>query len=420
MDYKPRIEFVMRSLALLLLPMFAGAQELRVSVSVSPFAETILKTGTRFTDGTTTATNTLELQQLFVRHGANEVYARINTRQQFLQGGGDHSVNRGLERARMAAALHLPVNPELGLFASYGDIRCQPAPDFTDYAIALPAPWHDLTLDQMLVALRAYGAAVAKQIADTKATVRIWDLGNEVEFGVAGVAVKPMPGGCDASAGATQDYKAPNRVDPAIGSMSALELAQMIPSRRIAWLREHLWPYEAKMFAAVAAGIRSVDANARFSTHVSGIASTQPEFAAAFFKAMKDGGFYVDEAGASFYPTSSANPPNRLQAFKDMVLAVKAAINRPVFVAEFGYPAAQMNGVFSWNAAVPGFPQTADGQAAFVRDLVSWGRKEGVLSGIRPWAPELSAPGWAPMSLFQRNGWTVTARPALDAFAARP
>lgn len=410
----------MRSLVLLVLPFIAGAQEFRVSVSASPFAETILKTGTRFTDGTVTATTPLELQQLFIRHGANEVYARINTRQQFVKGAGDHSMNRGIERARMAASLHVPLNPELGLFASYGDIRCQPAPDFTDYGIRLPAPWHDLTLDQMLVALRAYGAAAAKQIIDTKVSVRIWDLGNEVEFGVAGVAVRPMPGGCDAPAGAAHDYWPPNRVDPAIGAMSALELAQMNPVQRRLWLEAHLWPYEAKMFAAVAAGIRTVDTNARFSTHVSGMASTQPQVAAAFFKAMKDGGFPVDEAGASFYPTSSTNPPNRLQAFKDMALAVRAAIGRPVFVAEFGYPSSRMIGVFSWNDAVPGYPLTAEGQAQFVRDLVVWGRKDGVLSGIRPWAPELAAPGWAPMSLFERSGWTVTARPALDAFAAKP
>ena len=410
----------MRPLALLLLPAIASAQDFRVSVSVSPFAETILNTGTRFTDGTATAATTIELQQLFVRHGANEVYARINTRQQFTGGAGDHSMNRGLERARMAASLHLPLNPELGLFASYGDIRCQPAPDFSDYHISLPAPWEDLSLDQMLVALRVYGAAAARQIIDTRVAVGIWDLGNEVEFGVAGVAVKPMPGGCDASAGASQDYRPPNRIDPAIGAMSALTLAQMNPSQRVAWLTAHLWPYEARMFAAVAAGIRSVEPNARFSTHVSGLASTEPEVAAAFFRAMKDGGFLVDEAGASFYPTSSANPPNRLQAFKDMALAVKVAIGRPVFIAEFGYPSDRMGGPFSWNDAVPGYPQTADGQAAFVRDLVTWGRKEAVISGIRPWAPELTAPDWAPMSLFSRNGRTVTARPALDAFAVKP
>lgn len=392
----------------------------RVSLSVSPFIETVLKTGMQFTDGTRRATTAEELQRLFVSHGANEMYARISTRQSLVRGAGDHTMNGGLARARIAASLHLPFNPELGLFGSYGDIRCQPAPDFSDYpSIAVPRAWSSLTLEQMTAALRAYGALAAKQITSTGAAVDIWDLGNEVEFGVAGVAVRPMPGGCDASAGATAAYEAPDAIDRAIGRMSMLTLAQMDPPQRIAWLRAHLWPYEAKLLAAVAEGIRSVDPGARFSTHVSGIASTQPAFAAAFFSAMKDGGFAVDEAGVSYYPTSSSNPSNRLQAFKDMAVAVRAAIGRPVFAAEFGYPAGPMGKVFPWNDAVPGYPLTPEGQARFIRDLVAWGTHEGVLSGIRPWAPDLPMPGWAPMALFSRDGSLATARPALDAFAAR-
>ena len=397
------------------------APEFRVSVSVSPFLETVLRNGLRFTDGARTATTAEELERLFVSHGANEIYARISTRQSLVRGAGDHTMDRGLARARLAAALHLPFNPELGLFGSYGDIRCQPSPDFSDYSgIALPGAWSSLTLEQMKSALHAYGAAAAKQIVATGATVDIWDLGNEVEFGVAGVAVRPMTGGCDAAAGATGSYEAPDKIDRAIGRMSVVELAQMNPARRVAWLREHLWPYEAQLFAAAAAGVRSVDPDARFSTHVSGMAATQPDVAAAFFTAMKSGGFDVDEAGVSYYPTSSSTPKDRLQAFKDMAMAVKAAIGRPVFVAEFGYPAATMGGVFSWNDAVPGYPLTEDGQARFIRDLVEWGRREGVLSGIRPWAPDLVAPGWAPMSMFApQGGRVVKARPALDAFAAR-
>jgi hypothetical protein len=394
-----------------------SAPAFRVSLSVSPFAETVLKTGTRFTDGTLTATTTEELQRLFVAHGATEVYARISTRQSIVHGAGDHSLDRGLARARLAAKLKLPFNPELGLFDSYGDIRCQPPPDFEDYGIALPGPWASLTIDQMTTALRAYGAAVAKQIVATGATVGIWDLGNEVEYGVAGVAVSPMPGGCDASAGATGEYQAPDAVNRAIGQMSAATLPMMDTTHRIDWLETYLWPSEAKVFAAVASGIRSIDPRARFSTHVSGISATQPEFTAAFFSAMKDGGFLVDEAGVSYYPTSSRMPADRLQAFKDMAIAVKRAIGRPVFIAEFGYPSATMNGPFSWNDAVPGYPLSPDGQAKFVRDLVAWGSAEGALSGIRPWAPDLVMPGWSPMSLFKRNGATVTALPVLDAFA---
>lgn len=55
-----------------------AAPVFRVSVSVSPFVETVFRTGTRFTDGTLTATSAEELQRLFVSHRANEVDARIS------------------------------------------------------------------------------------------------------------------------------------------------------------------------------------------------------------------------------------------------------------------------------------------------------------------------------------------------------
>ena len=129
------------------------AQDFRVSLSVSPFTEIVLNSGTTFSDGKITATTVEGLQHLFASHGANEVYARIATTQKYRTGFGDHSMDRGLERASLAAALHLPFNPELGLFNIYGDIRCQPAPDFSDYpAIHLPGSWTSLTVDQMAAA----------------------------------------------------------------------------------------------------------------------------------------------------------------------------------------------------------------------------------------------------------------------------
>jgi hypothetical protein len=382
---------------------------------VSPFTEIVLDSGTIFNDGTISATTVEGVQRLFVNHGANEVYARIATTQKYRRGFGDHSMDRGLERARIAAALHLRFNPELGLFSIYGDIRCQPPPDFSDYPmVKLPGDWASLTLDQMEVALRAYGAVASRQIVATGVQVNVWDLGNEIEFGVAGVAVRPVPGSCRDTAGEHDWYRPPDAVDPAIGKMTFQALMQMTEVRRIAWLAEHIWPYEARMLAAVASGIRTVDPKARFSTHVSGIASTQPKFAAAFFKAMKQGGFSADELGVSYYPTSSAFPKDRLQAFKDMAKAAQRELGRPVFIAEFGYPAATMDGVFRWNDPVAGYPQTPIGQASFLRDLVAWGKSEKVISGIRPWAPELALPGWAPMSLFERDGTVLKPRPSLD------
>jgi arabinogalactan endo-1,4-beta-galactosidase len=228
-----------------------------------------------------------------------------------------------------------------------------------------------------------------------------------------------MPGGCDASAGATAPYAAPDGVNRALGQMSGDQLVRMDETARINWLRTNLWPAEAALLKAVADGIRSVDAQARFSTHVSGVASTQPRVAAAFFTAMKDGGFLVDEAGASYYPTSSPFPTDRVQAFKDTVAAVHAAIDRPTFIAEFGFPNRTMTRPFAWNDAPQGYALTPEGQAAFLRDLVAWSRQSGLVTGIRPWAPELVVPGWAPMALFTRQGSSVvTASQALDVFVS--
>jgi hypothetical protein len=392
------------------------SREFRISLSVSPFAEERFAAGINFTDGEITAKNPEELQRLFVAHGANEVYARIATTQKYRIGNGDHSMERGLERARMAAKLNLPFNPELGLFNIYGDIRCQPPPDFSDYPeIKIPGAWNTLTLEQMTAALHLYGATAARQILDTGAKVRIWDIGNEVEFGIAGAAVQPMPGGCDDTAGGAGWYKPPDTVDSAIGKMSAGALMNMSEAKRIEWLRAHVWVYEAKMLAAVADGVRNVDPHARFSTHVSGIGSVLPTQTVAFFKAMRDGGFAADELGVSYYPTSSNSPRDRLQAFKEMATAVQHELGRPVFITEFGYPAKTMSGVFKWNEAVKDYPLTPEGQANFIRDLVAWGVKTGTVSGIRPWAPDFTAPGWAPMSFFQLDGKTARARPAIDA-----
>jgi arabinogalactan endo-1,4-beta-galactosidase len=395
----------------------APPREFRVSLSVSPFTEQLLRAGVVFSDGKLTAKSAEALQRLFQAHGANEVYARIATTRAFRPGNGDHSVTRGLERAALAKALGLPFNPELGLFGAYADITGQPPPDFRDYPqLKVPGEWTSLTLAQMLPVLRGYGAAVAQQILKTGVRVRIWDLGNEVEFGTAGVAVRPIaPQAFAPTEGKADWYRPPDAVDPAIGKMSGLELARLPEAERIAWLRAHLWPHLAKIFAAVAEGIRSVDRTARFSTHVSGMTATQPEQTVAFYRSMRDGGFLPDELGFSYYPTSSAVPPDRLKAFKETATRVQRELNRPIFVAEFGYPSGKMTGVFSWNAAVDRYPQTPEGQAAFLRDLVAWGASTGVLSGIRPWAPELAVPGWEPMSLFALAGKSATGRPGLDA-----
>jgi arabinogalactan endo-1,4-beta-galactosidase len=186
----------------------------------------------------------------------------------------------------------------------------------------------------------------------------------------------------------------------------------MPQSERIAWLQAHIWPYVGQILAAVADGIRTVQPHARFSTHVSGGAAVQPALSLAFYKAIKEQGFVPDEMGFSFYPTSREGS---LSAFKETATEVQREFGRPVFIAEYGYPSGTMRGPFAWNIPAEGFPLTPAGQAAFTRELVSWGRETGILSGIRPWAPDFTFPGWEPMSFFELRGKTATAKPALTA-----
>jgi hypothetical protein len=74
-----------------------------------------------------------------------------------------------------------------------------------------------------------------------------------------------------------------------------------------------------------------------------------------------------------------------------------------------------MQSGFIWNDAVKGYPLSPEGQANFIRDLVAWGAGTRVLSGIRPWAPDLTGTPWGPMSFFEFDGKTAMARPALNA-----
>jgi arabinogalactan endo-1,4-beta-galactosidase len=324
-------------------------------------------------------------------------------------------------RARLAKSLNLQFNPELGLFKAYGDVRCQPAPDFSEYPeLKISAAWTSLSINQMLSVLRTYGAIVAKLILDTGVTVRVWDLGNEVDFGVAGVSPQPMPGGCDDLDEGSKWYQSPDRVDAEIGKATVLGLLKLPEAERIAWLRIHVWPYEGRIFAAVADGVRSVDPTARFSTHVSGVLAVRPTEAKAFFTAMRDGGYLPDELGFSFYPTSTAEPADRLQAFQQTITGVHAEFGRPVFVAEFAYPAAEkaaQEGPFaSWNHALENYRLSPDGQAKILRDLARWGVTHGV-SGIRPWGPDTAIAGWSSFALFDLSGKTATARPGLGAIS---
>jgi arabinogalactan endo-1,4-beta-galactosidase len=184
------------------------------------------------------------------------------------------------------------------------------------------------------------------------------------------------------------------------------------------WLRKHLWPNIGAMFAAVASGVRSVDPGAKFSTHISGIFIYSPDFQTAFFTAIGEAGFEVEQLGMSYYPTSSNWAFDRLERMKEAVAAVTANLQRQMFIAEYSYPAAPFSYAGDpWDHRVADYEVSSEGQAAFLRDLSEWGARTRHLSGIRPWAPDLVATGWGPMSLFDLGDRVASARPGLSAMA---
>jgi hypothetical protein len=388
----------------------------RNSLSVSPFTEQVLGAGVALTDGVHVAKTVQEVQRLYNLRGATEVYARIGT----LKVNGDNNAGnaesgwaRGLDRARLARELGLPFNPELGLFAAYGDAATyQEPPDFSDYpSIRLPGRWTDLTIEQMLPQMREYGALVARQVLSTGVRVDYWDIGNEVENGIAGVTVIPLfP---------DNRYKAPDNVDPQIGLMSVPTLVAMPDPERIAWCQAHLWPYVGKLLAAAAEGIRSVHPSARFSTHISGFGHKTPAVQLAFWQAVKDVGYFPDLFGTSYYPTSGKSTDGAIDTvafIKGVAAGVRQKFGRHLFIAEYGYPSALMPPPYPFNDTVSGYPQTPQGQHDFTRDLVIWGITEGWLSGLRPWAPDYCTnSAWAPMAWFTQSGVTATPKPAFAA-----
>jgi arabinogalactan endo-1,4-beta-galactosidase len=385
----------------------------RYSLSLSPFTEQMLREGIRYSDGEATATNIVELQTMFRRHGATEIYARIGTLRvtNSLSGGAEHGWARGLERAQLAAQLGMPFNPEIGLFASYGDCYSyQEPPDFSDYPqIQLPGPWLSLDIEMMSSALRDYGMAVARQIVDTGAEIVRWDLGNEVDHGICGVAIRPyFP---------KADYQPPNGVDPEIGHMSAGRLILLEEPERLDWLRAHVWPHLARLLAATAQGIRSVDPGATFSTHIAGVGARSTQSWLTFWETMKENGYLPDEFGISLYPTCPYPhyPDGGVEVIEAAARQLYSRWGKKTFLAEYGYPSSVMPAPFSFNREVTGYPLNTDGQARFLADLAARGRKEGWLAGIRPWAPDFLSQGWQSMAYFEKEDGLATARGVLFA-----
>lgn len=390
-------------------------RDFRNGLCATSFSDRILDGKLTFTDGRRKASSPLELQRLMMAHGSSEVFARMGSSRKTGPRGQGSAMEEGKRRAQLAKSVNLPLNPEFLLCAHYGDMGGQPKPDFSDYPeIRLPRPWHEMGIEEMCDAMRIYGSIVAREILDTGVNVNVWDIGNEVELGIAGVAMRPMS---PHIGGPGWTYKAPDAVDPEIGKMSFMRFLLMKPAEQVAWGKAHLWNYVGQIAAAVAQGIRQVDPGAVFATHTSAIASLMPEMFVGFYEALDEAGFHTRELGVSYYPTNTDRISQRLERFKSTARLAMARLSRPLYISEFGYAAGPVTyGGQNWANPVDGYPCTPKGQGDFLRDLTEWGVRENVLAGIRPWAPDFVGGGWQGMALFDAPvGGIAVARPGLFA-----
>lgn len=386
-------------------------ENFRVSLSAMNHWEnstSILSYDYTYTDGTHTATDMKSLQELYNAYGATEMYVRINTTRYYPKAGVKdyyHAKMHCLEESKkvctVAKELNMPINVELGCFATYSDAFESQYPDFSEYPeIQYPVDkkgnrkqWKNMTLEEICSVLRQYGTLVAQEIKEIGCEVEYWDLGNETNYGFAGVMM-PL------------ESKVTSATD------HSFFVTYLMSNFGADWLAKNIWNKNGKMFAALASGIKEVYPQAKFSSHISTV-TWGPDYTVKYFKTLKENGYAVDQAGISYYPNATGVVLDKIAQIKQIVLAVNRKLGVNVMLAEYGYANKSWlaSGTFSsWDNKVHGYDLTDKDGARFLTELITWGKKNG-MAGIRPWACELD---WAmPWFDFDAKTHTATAKSAL-------
>ena len=247
-----------------------------------------------------------DLEKLYIKKGATEMYVRIATKrsvtsEDITDGEVDtnanvHTFDQAMVLCQIAADLNIPINPEVMLAYTYMDMEKQQAPRFDEYpeiyALQNNKSWTELSLDEIKLVLKAYGKFLATEILNKGCTVNNWNLGNEANFGFAGVSLGLK-----------------TAVNKKLEKVSGF-MRYILPLFNPRWLENNIWKYNAKMFAAVKEGILEAykvlginPSGVRFSTHITTVVMT-PGTSARYFNCLKKYGYAVDTAGISFYPSA--------------------------------------------------------------------------------------------------------------------
>ncbi|ORX49217.1 hypothetical protein BCR36DRAFT_370786 [Piromyces finnis] len=376
-------------------------EKFRLALSVSPFTSKSINEGYTFEYNNTIISTVEELEDLYIKKGATEMYVRIATKRHVTDtdttdgevdtNANVHTFDQAIELCKIAAKLNIPINPEVMCAYTYMDMEKQQAPKFNEYPeiykLQNGKDWSELSLNEIVVVLKEYGKFLATNILETGCTVNNWNLGNEANFGFAGVSLGLK-----------------TAVNKDLENVSNFQ-RYIKPLFNVGWLENNIWKYNAKEFAAVREGILEAyqqlgidSTDVKFSTHIATVVMT-PSACARYFNCLKNNGYAVDTAGISFYPSAPSMYLKPMILFKKTVMEINNQCDIPVFIGEFSYPSGEMSGDFKgWNKEVEGYPHTEDGQALIYKDVINWGKSHGV-NGIRYWAADYE--NWGSMGLFK-------------------
>ena len=375
-------------------------EQFRFALSLSPFSSKSFKEGYTYEYNNKQINNMTDLEKLYIEKGATEMYVRIATKRSITPdditdgeidtNANVHTFDQAIELCKITKELNIPINPEVMLAFTYMDMVKQQAPRFNEYPeiykLQNGKEWEELSLEEIIIVLKAYGKFLAKEILKTGCTVNNWNLGNEANFGFAGVSLGLKT--------------AVNKKLEKVSGFMRYILSLFNPG----WLENNNWKYNAKMFSAVKEGILSaykdlnIDSNVKFSTHIATVVMT-PGTCARYFNCLKKHGYNVDTAGISFYPSAPSMYIDSMVLFKKTVKEINNRCKVPVFIAEFSYPSGKMSGPFAgWNKNVKGYSHSEEGQASIFKDVLNWGKNHGVI-GIRYWAADYE--DWGSMGLFK-------------------
>ena len=268
-------------------------------------------------------------------------------------------------------AIKAGLAPYLVIFLSedWADLMKQP----------LPAIWKDLDMEARAAAVHTYSRDVVKHFRQAGLKSHLYEIGNEIDYGICGV----YPG--------KSTKKSP------------------------ASLGRSCWPNAAKLIIASQQGVKEADPDARFLLHIAHWWDL--DFCIGFFRFMIDHGVQVDYAGLSYFPSSNIGGSLQFEQFGDVVSRLHKAISRPVIVPETAYPdTTDFQGQFSrWKKEAPGYPLTPDGQKRWLADFLAFCAHHPAIDSVYYWSPEWCGEGmWKAFALFDVNG---NAKPAWESFA---